>query len=547
MFRVFKNLKNTDFKKRTACSFKVGDFVVDVFEKKQDLQIYETKEFYVLFEGYVVNCANAAQAVLEGYLKNRLEKVNGVFCAVVIDKLRNRLILLCDRFGLRPLYLFNQENYIIVSDRLDLMVNTRKSFSINWSSWADFFAFGYILGAKTYFAEIERLFGGRLIFFEKDRKKSEKIYWDYRKVKTIEKNDEQTVTEFKEIIKSVTLDFVRSLKDKVIVNLSGGFDSRLILASLVKFGNLLPVTFTTEKYPEDKEDLKKAKQISETLGCQNFSFRLERNLFKKYLKKKYELIDYATNYHLWLMPLLAKYPKDSVNFDGFIGDMLLGGTFQDGFGASRLFSELFLFDKKLNKVFKSVDICCESKNNFLREYERFRVYCNSAFYFRLANRIRNSTAFYVFGLLEEKVKERLFFLDSRIIDFCLSLPPEKKKNHYIYNKIMQKIFPEVFAQRAHSNFKQKIIMKVKDFMFSFLPFRPLAFTLKRKMLYRFKKEDVDYLTNEALKINLPQFFDQGRLADFIKRCKIDNSLCYHLEQILAFSWWYQKYKRFLMS
>ena len=206
-------------------------------------------------------------------------------------------------------------------------------------------------------------------------------------------SDKQIVESFKKVLIHVLNDLNIEKNTQLIVNLSGGYDSRLIVASIVKFLGIRPVTYTSEKYPADFEEVTKARDIAETVKCKNIYVKLERNLFRKYLDKKLSLVDYQTNYHLWLMPLIKKYKnKDMTNIDGFLGDVILGDTYLTMANTEEHYNKLVLINGLIIKIFSNTalkKIKKISRQNFMNERKLYENTNNQRFFFDLNNRAKN--------------------------------------------------------------------------------------------------------------------------------------------------------------
>jgi len=532
MYKVFtNNIENFKTKLKPIYIKSIENISFVIYENIKKYNFYEDSNYFVLLDGYIINNKDktASKYILIQYLSNKLEKVNGIYNCIIYNKNNKNIYIINDKYGQKPLYYFYEKKNLIISSNIDLIIFGTEN-EIDWHSWIDFFSFGYVIGDKTYFKKIKRIRPASIININFNNNIFNILeYWDYNKIKIIDFNEKYFIKIFLLNAKNIFLETVKRTKD-FCVNLSGGYDSRLILMLIKKFTNTKPVTFTSEKYPYDQEDKLKAKKIADNILYKNITIKLKPNLYKRNFLRKYLMVDFMTNYHIWIMELLDSYDKEYLNIDGYLGDAILGDTFIGTKNSKELFNNLLLKNSNITKIFNFIN--CKyfyklAEENFKQELKLYKKYINPFYFFLFNVRARNCTSFYVFNILQKKVNEYLFFMDDRIISLCLSIPYNKRKNYYIYNKLM-KLFNNK-ESRAHENLKNKIMKRIKLMMFKSMITRNLAFNLKRKYLYKYKKEDMDFLKEELSGFKIPEFFNKNVISNILKKANFDNSLYYHIE------------------
>ncbi len=212
-------------------------------------------------------------------LNKTLELAKGMFAFSLLDKIENKLFLVRDRFGEKPLYWSfagkgSAKALIFGSDIKALKQFPSFDSTINLNALDAFLKFSCIPSELTIFKSVKKLKPGHIIEFdlEKDylenQPKSNK-WWDYEK--TIER---ARVKEFKskeEAIKHLELALNKSVKSQSIADvslgcfLSGGIDSSLIVSLLSKQNiakiNTFTIGFDDKNYDESKASLEVANYL----------------------------------------------------------------------------------------------------------------------------------------------------------------------------------------------------------------------------------------------------------------------------------------------
>jgi len=556
MYRVSKGLdKNNFLKTNQTTRVIVGDYCVDIFGDSERYLIDENEDRFVFFDGFIfgVKKENWIEYFLGNFQKKELEKVNGTFNCFIIDKKSGELYTINDKYGIKPLFYFQNGDCVVYSPLVEALLHNSKKYEIDWSSWADFFVFTYILGDKTYFKEIKKIKPASLISHKEGSCKEIK-YWDFSEweVSSNRYNDDEILKESEKILKKVVEDILISIRDekgKLVVNLSGGHDSRLVLSSIVRYGGIKPRTFTSEKYPSDEEDVKKAKIVAEKLDCEHTGVNLGQNIYQRFMHDKYDSTNYSVKEHIWSMPLINFYRTRYINLDGFLGDGVLGHTYNYYVDEKTLFNIVgFLdpfthqkiFDKKL---FNMKEL---SKKDFSSEYLRYTKYKNPNFHFMYNNRVLNCISYYL-SLMETRVDIVPFFCHDEFLKFCLSISDIKKIDHVIYDKILEHNFGEIAEIEISNEKKMKFLYKIRKLLIKFKIMGYVGQLLRRKYWFKYKQEDVDYLVERVQNQDIPEFVNEDLIKKIIKKTTKDVSYAYYLEQILVFLWWYNKYINFVES
>jgi asparagine synthase (glutamine-hydrolysing) len=176
--------------------------------------------------------------VLERYLEDGdacVDNLNGIFHLAVLDLLNRKIKLFSDRFGLQPLYYFTSNKGILFGPEVKAVIQDREvSRKPDWQSFADFLHYGQILGDRTLFKDIRLLGPASILTYDMDTGNT--TLDTYQTLPSLfigagasdpRSGMEETVSMLADAVQLRT-----SRKDILGLSLSGGLDSRGILAAL---------------------------------------------------------------------------------------------------------------------------------------------------------------------------------------------------------------------------------------------------------------------------------------------------------------------------
>jgi len=242
--------------------------------------------------------AEASDAELALYLfesegPTGLAGLHGVFALAIWDIHRRQLILANDRFGLRPLYYTHRPDLFAFAGEIKgLLALNGVSRVVNDDAVADFFAFGYVLGQKTFFREIHLLPPATVLTVQ-DGTICQHTYWslEYASV-TRDRSDDACVEEMTHLLSQAV---ARRLAKGLTVGLplSGGLDSLTLLAVATQvLGVSLPsYTFGLP----GSQDMHHAQQAAQIVRVPHRALYLEENYLSAYAERTVERADGLLN------------------------------------------------------------------------------------------------------------------------------------------------------------------------------------------------------------------------------------------------------------
>lgn len=210
-----------------------------------------------------------------------LEKLIGMFAFCILDKTKNKIFLVRDRAGVKPLYYYAYEDEFMFSSELKSF-HKHPKFNKKQNSMVlpYYFQFGYIPAPLTIFQNCYKLEPGHYLEFNILNGDLNIIkYWDVNDFYAQDeiKSDE---SEILEDIESILDDSValRMISDVPIgVFLSGGYDSSLVASILAKKLGKKINTFTVGFEDTEHDEAKHAKKIADFLGTNHTEYYMKSN------------------------------------------------------------------------------------------------------------------------------------------------------------------------------------------------------------------------------------------------------------------------------
>ena len=256
----------------------------------------------------------------------------------IIAKLKSNVFAATDFSRSFPIFYGFCKNKIVISNDARSIKNTSKENMLNESAILECMASGFVSGNNTLYSNIKQLGASQYLLFDSRSKKySIGKYFIYHNKKKIVNSESLLLKELDNTINLSINRLIKYSKDRrIIVPISGGLDSRLILCKLVEAGyrNLFSFSYG----PKGNSDAKIANKVSKKLGVKWEFINISSNEYKEFynssLRKKYTFfsdgLNSVPNYQdlIVIHKLKNNYKnilKDSVIVNGQTGDFSSGG------------------------------------------------------------------------------------------------------------------------------------------------------------------------------------------------------------------------------
>lgn len=391
--------------------------------------------------------------------------LDGEFNLVIYDEHLDKLLIVNDRFGFKNIYYYDDSEIFLFGPKIiSLFAFQKINKKIDESALSDFFHFGYILRDKTFLTNVKLLRGGVTAFVESKKAIAVKQYWDFYSAK---KNTSEELKFYVENAYTLLLDSVKKRiveNEKIIVQLSGGLDSRIITAMVKTAGyNCDVMTFGSQ----DCVETLIAQDAAHKMGIKrHLKKEIKPSNFVRFINEtiqntdgQCESLGISGPYSV-IKELLSNNDYDLL-LGGFCGDLVLGGKF--------LYKDSELLDKNINNIenycfelmggqdlLPSLDsIFNKDMCGILKDYRftnlqeelrsiigRVTSYGDLLDWFIISNRVlryinsaqRTNTIY---------VKEFYPFFDYDFFDFIYTIPSTVRQDHFLYKEIYKSKFPNL--------------------------------------------------------------------------------------------------------
>ena len=420
---------------------------------------YEEKMNELKRKGYKFNIGNDPEFCLHLYEElgeDFVKKLNGSFIIVICDFKEKKLLIVNDRYGLRPhYYAVNNGKLLFASEVKAILQDKTFKKYLNDETIADFFAFGEILGNKTFFKGIEVL-PPASIFMYKNGEISMKQYWDFNYQPDYSKSEEEFVDE---LVKTFKKALEIRMKDdyRYGVSLSGGLDSRVVVSAIDEDKRKDILSFTLG--PLDCDEVKIAKKVSNKAGTKHKILEINPEMIIDNAEKEIFYSDGMDYIGVSFIPPIHRLIKSDIEvaftgltLDTTVSNPWLTKEILNTKTDEELFNILFkkwrfFSNEELNKLFVNkyyTKIKTYPLSSFKEAFDRVKEIHpgNKSDHFELQNHTRR-WALMGHVLMRIAVEYSIPALDNEFIDIALTIPPELRLHYRIYRKFLKKLSPEL--------------------------------------------------------------------------------------------------------
>jgi asparagine synthase (glutamine-hydrolysing) len=383
----------------------------------------------------------------EKELGDFLGKLNGEFAFIAETK--DIIFCTADKTRSIPLFYMKTKNSFIVSDSAYSLKDISNQH-LNEKNAAEFMVAGYVTGNETLFDDIKQVRNGEFLIYQKNDKCLNshsyfkflrRDYYEVPEDRLLEMLDQAFVHAFSRLVESTS-----KQGKKLVVPLSGGLDSRIIVAMLKRLGvnDVICVSYGRKGCREAKI----SKHVAEVLGYEWIFIESTAKKWREdYNSKEADLFrilagNFSSLPHMQDFPAVkelktqGKIPENSVFVPGHTGygthipsttsfdyEAYLEASLKKHYNLWPYGQELEnLFKQRISKATSGLEI----KDN--------ETFANAIEYFDSNERqpkfIYNSVRVYEFFGYEWRIP----LCDTELIEFFLRVPVEHRINCNLYKK-----------------------------------------------------------------------------------------------------------------
>lgn len=209
----------------------------------------------------------------QNLILSSINSLNGVFTALILHK--KEVTIFNDRYGFGHLfYTYNNQSFAIADDIWDIVTRENKR-ETDHTALIQFMAFHYALGNRTVVKEIYEILPASVYTF---RPPSESNYILREEYWSFTYSPDNSLSPESEKLVYSTLDKIISNYNRnvfndegIAINLTGGFDSRFLLALMLR-NNIPPEQIKGYCYGMDEcQDVKLSKKVARITGIEHHS------------------------------------------------------------------------------------------------------------------------------------------------------------------------------------------------------------------------------------------------------------------------------------
>jgi len=541
------------------------------YPAESKLKLYEDENFLFTYCGDPV-CFNEATTnkyfTDEFDTKKFLDSHPGHYYLFYYNKKTKQVLISSSLFGMFPLFYFKNDDYLIVSSRIHLILNFLPQLSeVNKRFLIEQLLFNYALFDLTIIKEIKLCPSDHFISV-----KDSKV--DFIKHTDITKLFVDKPIKWKDSADELTSLFIKRFKDfivdeKSIISFTGGFDGRTLVACS-KYYNKDFSTYSVGS--KDNSDVYVPQANATQLGIEYTPYFLDndqyiKNDFYATGKKLIKLTSCMSNYIYVHFLNSAKKLSNEFNYlyTGYFGSELFRALHLAGAMNSaelvKFFSERDeekwisyiknspklrfinkeLFNNELEEIIEDLrKYKANNQKNFSTLNKFFYKYVLEEIFrkvfgphiFSQSNYINVHTPFLDIQFITELFKSELAGVNN---DFFTHNPLKRMKGQLLYGKIISKTFPELAMIKTQKGYSPKDLLTTKGKLKILIPY------LQKKIQRKVEKPNLDNLSiisglkfnwhNLRKEISLNNFYNINELDEFAE--KLDNAPEYQRD-ILAF-------------
>jgi len=254
-------------------------------------------------------------------------RLNGMFAYSIWDARRRRLLIARDHIGVKPLYVYEDEEKIAWASEIKaLLAAPSIEAELDERGLLDFLTFGYVPAPGSMFRRIRKLPAATQMVID-GRGLREETYWD-----VAFGGEERDAASWCEELRSLLDDSVRrQLMSDVPLGafLSGGIDSSAIVATMRRLGVGHIATYSIGFGKEDKfhNELDKARIVSRAMETDHHEIVVEPDATELMAPLIWHLDEPFTDTSFLVTYLVSKLARDTVTviLSGVGGDELFAG------------------------------------------------------------------------------------------------------------------------------------------------------------------------------------------------------------------------------
>ena len=209
--------------------------------------------------------------------------------------------------GALPLYYLERDGAVYFASRIEALAEVAGELSADWDAWAGIFTVGFAIGDRTPFSEIRRLRPYSRLEVRRGRAAVHRETWPWAEVEPT-----RSLAEGRDAVLEAMRDAAAAMAERpLLVALSGGWDSRLILCLVLEQGAADARAFTVNNDTGFDREERLAAEVARELGVPHEVVRGRPEDYWGDLAERYRRSEYQRPSNAWHVTLARRLGTES--------------------------------------------------------------------------------------------------------------------------------------------------------------------------------------------------------------------------------------------
>lgn len=397
-------------------------------------------------------------ALLASYVEQGadfVQRLDGNFTIVIYERKENRLLIFNDRFATKPMYYMEEDGALLFgSEKKSILAVKRDSPAVDGLGLLQVFAHRHNLEGRTFLQGLRCLLPASRLEFSRGRLS----LTSYGQVKG---NAASSIPPARILVEEWASLLRKAIerrlagKNRVLMSLSGGLDSRAIACAIPR--DIRPLWARTRGYPDSREVIC-ATEVAKRLGFTHYREDPTAARYSDILPKILWRIEGAVTFVNGITLPNHALMKEH-------GDFILGGQYGDVSSGAHIYPYMFLprsrssflerayrwyrvySDRSLLRVFNPEFLLKSSpllKEAFLSSFQRIEAEGNIELYETWDLLERQARMTIGVAPVDSHLFEKVYpFLDREYMSFALGLPTRLRFGQSLYQAMIHHLGPEL--------------------------------------------------------------------------------------------------------
>ena len=294
-------------------------------------EIYNYKKVKQLLTDYNFKTNSDTEVLIAAYAKwknNCLQYFSGMFSFAIWDKQENELFIARDRFGVKPLYYFiDDDKFLFASEVRSILASNLVKRKVNKQALLEYFTYQSVSYPYSAVDNIFQLEAGSWMTI-KNKKIEKQKYWNV--------SDSSVDFDFadeKKVHQKVELLMMQSIERRLVSDvpvgafLSGGIDSSAVVGLMAEAGNGKPNTFNISFDEKDFDESHYADIVAKKFNTNHTRILLKPTTFLDELQNALAALDSPSGdgINTYVVSKAVRNKGITVALSGIGGDELFAG------------------------------------------------------------------------------------------------------------------------------------------------------------------------------------------------------------------------------